>query len=413
VSGRVKFTKAILEAVEAPDPARRVVVWDSTVPGLGLYCTPAGRKSFFLQATFPGGHQSKMKLGRWRDGDYPEMTITMARSAAKTALGLIAQGVDPRSRRLQDRRGATFGDLWTIYLSRHAKPHKRTWRSDVSQYDNHLKQFAGRKLSDITRGELAMFHVKLMADPGPATANRVLAQAAVMLELARDWGLLAGDNPARRIKKAPTAPRQRAIEKHEFPAFFRAVCAHPNATPRDVLLMCLFTGARCGNVKAMRWDEIDLDAGRWLIPVTKNGSPHGCPLTQPALEVLALRKHGGPWVFPGRNLSTHVNTVAKNWATIKEAAAKECPSLADLRIHDLRRTMASWQARTGASLAITSASLAHKSMDTTRRVYAVVDIEPARMAMSAATSIMEEMGAGKFVVGGYLGNDAEPESGQK
>ena len=303
----------------------------------------------------------------------------------------FAHGAPGGPTRLPGHRGAMFGDLWAIYLERHARPHKRSWRCDVSQYNNHLIQFAGRRLSTLTRGELAALHVELWQTVGAATANRVLAQVAVMLELARDWGLLEGENPARRIRKAPIEPRQRCIEKHEFPAFFRAVHAHPNPGPRDVILMCLFTGAREGNVLAMRWDQVDLDQGRWLIPRTKTGQPHACPLTQPALELLAGRKRSSVWVFPGQDTNKHRSPVNKSWSQILTAAAKECPSLADLRIHDLRRTMASWQARTGASLAITSSSLAHKSIQTTKRVYAVVDLEPARLAMDEAVRAMQNM----------------------
>jgi integrase len=396
---RVPFTRKALDGLQA-EPGRRVVLWDTEVPGLGLYATPAGHKSFFLEATFPDGRQSKMKLGRWLDGPLPAMTVVMARDAAKRALGLIAQGLDPRAGRRQQRGDATFGQLWLAYLEQHAKPHKRTWRCDVGQHKNHLAFLDSRRLSTISRGELAALHVELWERVGPATANRVLAQVAVMLELARDWGMLAGENPARRIRKARVPDRQRSIEKGEFPAFFRAVCAHPNETPRDAILMLLFTGARKSSVLPMRWDQVNLDLGRWLIPRTKTGDVHACPLTQPALEVLAGRRRVSEWVFPGARPGTHIGDVSHAWRQIRAAAAEECPAMADLRLHDLRRTMGSWQARTGASLVITSASLAHKSLQTTKRIYAVVDIEPTRLAMDGAVAAMANMAGGTLDIGG-------------
>jgi integrase len=410
MSRRIRFTKAVLEAAQ-PEPGRRVVLWDTEAPGLGLYVTPAGAKSFFLEATFPDGRQSKMKLGQWLDGDIPAMTVAMARDAAKRAIGSIASGEDPRSQRRQDRSCATFGQLWSVYLSRHAKPHKRTWRCDVGQHKNHLAHLDSRRLSTLTRSELAMLHVELWERVGPATANRVLAQVAVMLELARDWGMLAGDNPARRIRKATVADRQRVIEMGEFPAFFRAVCAHPNETPRDAILMLAFTGQRKSNVLAMRWDQINLELGRWLIPRTKTGGVHACPLTHPALELLACRRRKSDWVFPGRAADTHVHDVTRAWGQIKAAAVKECPSLADLRLHDLRRTNGSWQARTGASLVVTSASLAHKSLQTTKRIYAVVDIDPQRVAMDGAVAAMVQMAGGTLNIGGMDRDHKSPRKG--
>jgi len=64
-----------------------------------------------------------------------------------------------------------------------------------------------------------------------------------------------------------------------------------------------------------------------------------------------------------------------------------CTRIPDLRIHDLRRTLGSWQAKTGASLAIIGKSLNHKNMATTA-IYARLDIDPVRESMARATSAM-------------------------
>ena len=61
--------------------------------------------------------------------------------------------------------------------------------------------------------------------------------------------------------------------------------------------------------------------------------------------------------------------------------------IADVRIHDLRRTLGSWQARTGASLSIIGKSLSHKSVHTTA-IYARLDLDPVRESMARATSAM-------------------------
>lgn len=59
----------------------------------------------------------------------------------------------------------------------------------------------------------------------------------------------------------------------------------------------------------------------------------------------------------------------------------------DLRIHDLRRTLASWQAKTGSSLAIIGKSLNHKNPATTA-IYARLDLGPVRASMERATAAM-------------------------
>jgi integrase len=65
--------------------------------------------------------------------------------------------------------------------------------------------------------------------------------------------------------------------------------------------------------------------------------------------------------------------------------------LPDLRIHDLRRTLGSWQAKTGASLVIIGKSLNHKSLSATA-IYARLDLDPVRQSVNTATAAMMEAG---------------------
>ena len=72
----------------------------------------------------------------------------------------------------------------------------------------------------------------------------------------------------------------------------------------------------------------------------------------------------------------------KGWKRILERAGID-----NLRIHDLRRTLGSWQAKTGASLAIIGKSLNHKNQNTTA-IYARLDLDPVRDSINKATSAM-------------------------
>ena len=52
--------------------------------------------------------------------------------------------------------------------------------------------------------------------------------------------------------------------------------------------MLLLTGARRGEVGAMRWSEVDLNAGIWTVPAErfKTGSVNAVPLCDDALALL-------------------------------------------------------------------------------------------------------------------------------
>ena len=65
-------------------------------------------------------------------------------------------------------------------------------------------------------------------------------------------------------------------------------------------------------------------------------------------------------------------------------------------LHDLRRTLGSWQAKTGASLAIIGKSLNHKSQQATA-IYARLDLDPVRASVNTATAAMMEAGGMKKV----------------
>ena len=156
---------------------------------------------------------------------------------------------------------------------------------------------------------------------------------------------------------------------------------------RDLFLLALLTGARRSNVSAMRWADIDLVTGVWRIAKTKNGTPQTVTLSPEAVTVLASRKASGVFVFPGSGKTKHIVEPKNAWAKLLKQAGIE-----NLRIHDLRRTLGSWQARTGASLPIIGKSLNHKTHQATA-IYARLDLDPVRQSVNTATAaIMEAAG---------------------
>jgi len=142
----------------------------------------------------------------------------------------------------------------------------------------------------------------------------------------------------------------------------------------------------------MRWQDIDLNEAIWRIPKTKNGDALNVPLTPESLTILEARKKqkivNAIWVFPGDGKTGHLVEPKKAWAAILQNAGIE-----ELRIHDLRRTLGSWQARQGTSTAIIGKSLGHRSQQATA-IYARLDIDPVRQSMEQATAGMIDAGGG-------------------
>ena len=92
----------------------------------------------------------------------------------------------------------------------------------------------------------------------------------------------------------------------------------------------------------MRWEQVNLDRAEWRIPDTKNGTPQSVPLVPDVVPILRARdkeRGDSPFVFPGSGEAGHLVSPKKAWRIILDMAG-----IANLRLHDLRRTMGSWQA---------------------------------------------------------------------
>jgi integrase len=141
----------------------------------------------------------------------------------------------------------------------------------------------------------------------------------------------------------------------------------------------------------MKWNHVDLNLKLWIIPgdETKNEEPMVVPLLDQAVEVLSRRKKGriSIFVFPSPRTSKtgHYTEPKKGWKNLLKRANLS----PDCRLHDIRRTMGSWQAITGSSTKIIGASLGHKSEQATAH-YAHLTIDPVRKSMERAAAAMNE-----------------------
>jgi integrase len=195
------------------------------------------------------------------------------------------------------------------------------------------------------------------------------------------------------IKKFKEKARDRFIQPDELPRFFKALEEEESHISRDYIYISLYTGARKGNVLAMRWEEISFTTKEWRIPKTKNGDSLTIHLPELAIEVLEKRKTENEkldlqdfqkqWIFPSlTSKSGHLEEPKKAWKRVLERA-----EIKDLRLHDIRRTLGSYQAISGASLQIIGKSLGHKSSQATE-IYARMNLDPVRQSVDKALSLM-------------------------
>ena len=258
----------------------------------------------------------------------------------------------------------------------------------IKQFDRHLASWKKRKLSSIRKIDIHKLHQDIGNSSGQYTANRLLALLRSIFNQANKLGLWDNPNPASGITKFKEKSRSRFLQADELPRFFSALAEESSEHARDYILLSLLTGARKSNVLAMRWDEINLEMKLWTIPKTKNGDSHTVPIVPQALEILNNRYTDKTceWVFPSNSASGHLQDPKKAWQRLLKRA-----EISDLRIHDLRRSLGSWQASTGASLVIIGKTLSHRNVNTSA-IYARLNTDPVRDAMNKATQAIWDAG---------------------
>lgn len=378
-----KLTKTLLAGLAVPAAGKRQVIYDTETPKLAMRITHTGVRAFYVVKRM-GGTMVWLKLGT-----FPDMTCEQARKEADKVLGEFAKGENPAAVKRAVKAELSFGEAFDEFLERKRKRDGSTI-SDKTKRDYkdllrlYLDVIKGKKLSAIKRSEIKAIHIKT-TKKSAAQADRVVAVVSAVYSFMLAQERFAGQNPATRIQKNPAPSRDRFLQADELTPFFKALSESTNEIMRDFFLLALLTGARRANVSAMRWADIDLVAGVWRIAKTKNGTPQAVTLSPEAVTVLQSRKaDGGEFVFPGQGKTKHIVEPKKAWSTLLKAAGIE-----NLRIHDLRRTLGSWQARTGASLPIIGKSLNHKTHQATA-IYARLDLDPVRQSVNTATAAMME-----------------------
>jgi integrase len=193
----------------------------------------------------------------------------------------------------------------------------------------------------------------------PVSANRVRALASKVFRKCEDWGWREqNSNPARGIEKTSEEPRDRTLSGDELAALGSALSTM-NANESAILAIRLaaLTGLRIGEIRAMRWSEIDIDGGYLTLPKSKTGRrTHTLP--QAALALLADAKKTGPFVVAGSD-----PTKPLNGRTIGRVFERACAlaAIEGATIHDLRRTIMTQAAATGVSAHLLRDMVGHKT----------------------------------------------------
>jgi integrase len=382
MSNKQRLTDTIVRNLALPDRGN-VIRWDCDVKGFGCRVTAAGARSFVVDYRRKAdGLQRRATIG-----SFPDWSTRAARELAKRIKRDVDLGADPVGAQAAERAAPTVAELCARFDAEHiAKLAPHTQQDYRSMIRNDIVPALGKmKVAAVEFEHTERLHTEV-TKRAPVRANRVWQVGSKMFALAIKWRLRSG-NPWKGIRRNREHLRRRYVKPYELARLTKALAEDRSQQAADVFRLLLLTGAREGEALSATWDQFDLTDGIWTKPhtATKQRREHVVPLSAPArqlLDRLQAQRNGSPWVFPGRDGGKPREDLKYAWARICKAVG-----IANLRIHDLRHSYASFLVSAGFSLPVIGALLGHATPVTTAR-YAHLFDDPLRQASERASAII-------------------------
>ena len=355
--------------------------------GLMLYVKPSGTRSWVLRYQM-NGRRRDLGLGAW-----PEVTLAMARERAIDARRQVAEGTDPLAEK-HKIAALSFEKAASALI----ESKRSGWRNEkhAAQWPSTLKTYAHPKIGRMDVRDVGTQDVLATLRPiwseKPETASRVRQRIEAVLDYASAMGARSGDNPARwrghldHLLPKPT--KVRAVQHHpampwrDVPEFLTALSNRDGMAAR-ALAVVVHTAARSGEVRGMRWSEIDLDERVWTVPASrmKAGKEHRVPLTGAAINLIGNARGEDDLVFPGGK------RLDRPLSDMSLTAVLRRMGLGNVTVHGFRSSFRDWAGETTAfPREVIEAALAHRLKDKAEAAYARGDLFDKRRDLMQAWS---------------------------
>ena len=429
-TNRVNLTAGRVEAFTCPTDKAQAFLWDTDTPTLALRVTPTGRKTYVFEARLNG---ATVRINIGTVADWP---IKKARTRVQALKMLVDAGTDPREVE-RDRQAAavekkaaavakveaakvaavTVGEVWAAYIAeRH--PH---W-GDL-HYRDHIDKAKAGGLPSGRRGG-----GKQLTKPGPLAALMPMALCDVDQATIEAWAanegktrassarlawrlltvfltwcgeqpeyapLLPSKNPAK-TKKAREAlgksgKKSDVLQREQLAVWFAAIQQLQNPVISSCLQMMLLTGARPGEVLALRWEDINTQWKGISIRDKVEGTRE-IPVTPYMLHLLSALPRRNKWVFFSLTSATGCLTEPNNPHT----RACQAAGLEGLTLNGLRRSFSSLTEWLEVPAGVVAQIQGHKPSATAEKHYKVRPLELLRVHHEKIEAWILEQAGVKF-----------------
>ena len=429
---KVVFTAGRVSGFKCDPDKAQAFLWDVTAPGLGLRATPAGKPAYVFQSRYQD------KTIRLTIGSPDAWTIDQARDKAKALQRLIDDGKDPRDLKRDalaetERRAAavvaeltaaatqieadklaavTVGEVWAVYCSEraehwgvlHTNDHERLARAGGVKAKRGtrgrgvtiagpLHPLMALALRDLTAPVIEAW-AKREAQTRPTAARLAWRLLKVFLTWCGEQSayatLIPATNPAKtkntREALGKAGTKSDVLQREQLAAWFTAVQQIGNPTIAAYLQMMLLTGARPGEVLALRWEDVNTQWKGIQIRDKVEGTRE-IPATPYMLHLLAAlprrtmkdkatgNQVSNPWIFASPTSASGCLTEPNSPHT----RACKAAGIEGLTLHGLRRSFASLTEWLETPAGVVAQIQGHKPSATAEKHYKVRPLELLRV----------------------------------
>jgi integrase len=355
-------------------------------------------------------------------GAYPVVSLAEARTKAAEARSQAKAGADPIQRRQATRaaaaaKGITFREAAEATVEAKkagwsSQKHAAQWLATLEQHA--FPMIGASPVASVDSNAVLGVLTPIWTDI-PETASRLRGRIEAVLDYAGVRGWRGANNPARwKGRLALTLPSPKKVQRvehrpalswAEMPAFMAAL-SKMQGMGALALRFAILTAARSGEVRGMRWREVDEATDVWTVPAARMKArvAHRVPLSPMAKAVLeevrALKGGDDTLVFPGAKAGVALSDMSvlavvrrMNEAAAKAAAAageNAAPRWADAEgrevvPHGFRSSFRDWARDTRpGSRDAAEAALAHTLESKSEAAYARSDVLETRRALMEA-----------------------------
>ena len=276
---------------------------------------------------------------------------------------------------LEDSSALSLRDFFYLQYVPYARARKKSIRFDLSTFKVHIEDMLGDVcLSGLSRQAVEDWLTRQLAlNLKKSTVNKHLFLLNRLLYLAERWGLLGdvsffelkldklrlGDYPQKFLTETEIAKLIAAAKQDQHPYI------------DQIIKVLILTGARVGEVRTAKWEDLLIASKCWVVPVAKGGRSRKVYLSKDAINVFRevqikskylLGGELGEYVFTNPRTGKPYNSFYASWYRVLDRA-----KLANIRIHDLRHTYASILINSGVTIYELQKLLGHSSVAITQR----------------------------------------------